>query len=72
MDVPSVRYRRIGQRQAPAGQIAKTCGVAEHLNNAVYQIDTDRSTFDRCHDSDLTAIARDRQRDLIHGVSMAR
>ena len=60
MDMPSVRYRWIGQRQEPTRQIAKTGGVADELDNAVYKFDADRSTFDRCDDSEVTAIPRDR------------
>lgn len=70
MDVPAIRYRWIRQRQAPSGQIAKAGCIPEQLNSIVSQLDADRSTLDGCDDPDLTAIARDRQRDLVHRVGM--
>jgi hypothetical protein len=72
MDMPSVRDRRIGQRQTPARKVAKTSGVGGQLDGAVDYFDVDRSAFDRCDNSDISAIARNRQGDFIHDLSMAR
>lgn len=59
VDVPSVRYGWIGQRQAPAGKITKASGICEQVDHSVDELDVHSSTFDRCDDSDGSATARD-------------
>lgn len=72
MNVPSVGYRWVRQGQAPARQITKTSRIASQLDRTVDNFDVHRSALHRCDDSYISAVARNRQRDLIHGDSMAR
>jgi hypothetical protein len=72
VDVSSVRDRRIGERQTPARKVAETSGVSGQLDGAIDQLDVECSAFGRCDNSEISAIARNRQEDLIHDLSMAR